>query len=271
MLWLALLVLLYTYFEARFVRIRRDRILLNGLPSAFNGLRIVHLSDLHCTFFGPMEKRLCRILRQIEGDLAIFTGDYKRRKSTREDGVIEALSRIAQCVKSPLGRIAILGNKDNPGLAQGIETADIEILSGKAKPLTVDGDILWIAGIDAMSLPKETRALISVTSSIPERTFKILLSHGPDIARLAEALGYSLILCGDTHGGQLRLPLLGAPVVKSAITRRYCRGIINEGRSVLCVSAGVGTSAFPFRLLCPPEVRVLTLVQDVEEAPRDPC
>jgi len=259
MLWLALLILLYCYFEAQSLRVRRDRVALEGLPRSFEGFTIVHLSDLHSTHPGRREKRLCGILRGIEGDLVAFTGDYKRRKSTNTRKVARVLQEISSCARPRFGKVGVLGNKDGLKMAEVVEKAGIELLSGRVKRLEVGKDALWIAGIEAPRFERAAEALLSVTSLLPEKSFRILLSHGPDVTPLAASLGYALILCGDTHGGQIRLPLIGAPVVKSKVSRRYCWGIVKEGGTVLCVSGGIGTCAYPLRLLCPPEVRILTL------------
>lgn len=259
MLWAALLLLLYGYFEAQAIRLRSKRIVLKRLPRAFEGFTIVLLSDLHTSSYGRREKRLCELLRTVEADLVVFAGDFKRRTATNDAPVAAALKEISRCLRSRLTPLAVLGNKDNAGMTAGIEDAGIDRLSGRAKRLTRQGETLWIAGVDSFNLQRLTRALISATSEIPDGSFKILLSHGPDVAPLANALGYDLILCGDTHGGQIRLPLIGAVDVKSEISRRYCRGILREGSATLCISAGIGTCAFPVRLLCPPEVLLLTL------------
>jgi len=260
MFWLALLIVIYSYLEAQFIRVRGDTVFVNGLPPSLERFRIIHISDLHFSRFGAREKRLCRILEKTDGDLAVFTGDYKARKKTNEGKVAEILQRVSACTRARFGSVGVLGNKDNQGMVEGIERAGIEILSNSVKRLTLGKDDLWIAGIDDLPLERATRALLSVTSMMPENSPRILLSHRPDVARLARALGYAVILAGDTHGGQIRLPLIGAPYVKSKVSRRYCWGIIREGDSVLCVSSGIGTSGFPLRLLCPPEVRVLTVV-----------
>jgi len=262
MFWLALLIVIYSYLEAQFIKVRRNKVPLDNLPPSFDGFTIIHISDLHSSRFGVREKRLCRILRQTEGDMVVFTGDYKLRKTTNEQKVTEILRQIAGCTRPRFGMLGVLGNSDNEEMVEGIEKAGIEILSGGVKKLTLGEGNLWIAGIGDSPLLEATRALLSVTSLLPRdsRGFKILLSHSPDVMPLAGALGYALVLCGDTHGGQIRLPFIGPLVVKSEISRRYCWGIIREGSTVLCVSSGLGTRTFPLRLLCPPEVRVLTLV-----------
>jgi predicted MPP superfamily phosphohydrolase len=259
MLWVALLTGLYCYLEAKFIRLRSDTVVVENLPEGFEGLRIIHLSDLHCSGFGAQEKRLCRILRQVEGDLAVFTGDFKHRKSTDEERAGAAVRQIVKDVRARFGAVGVMGNKDSSEMSEEVERAGIEILSGKTKRLACGKEAVWIAGIDCVRVEENTRAVISVTNKMPEGEFKILLSHRPDVMPLARALGYALVLSGDTHGGQIRLPLVGAPKVKSRVSRRYLRGIIREGGTVLCVSTGIGTCAVPLRLLSPPEVRVLTL------------
>jgi predicted MPP superfamily phosphohydrolase len=259
MLWLALLILLYGYLEARFISVRRDVVHLEGLPTSFEGFTIIHLSDLHAAQFGARERRLCRILRELNGDLVVFTGDYKARKRMGEQTVMKVLDHITGCIRSRFGVLGVLGNKDGQGAGERIGRAGIELLSGRSRRLTLDGDSLWIAGIDSLPLHRIPKVLLSVTSSMPEGSFRILISHGPDVMPLARRLGYRLILCGDTHGGQIRLPLIGAVIVKSRVSRRYCRGLVREGSSLLCISAGIGTCGFPVRTLCPPEVRILTL------------
>jgi hypothetical protein len=259
MLWLALLIVLYGYLESQQIRVRRDRVALEGLPRSLEGFTIIHLSDLHSSRRGRQEKRLCEILRGLEGDLTVFTGDYKRRKTTNPQKVAEVLQEVSSCTRPRFGKVGVLGNKDDRKTAEFVQKAGIELLSGRAKRLKIGDDAVWIAGINAPRFERATGALLSVTSLLPEESFRILISHGPDVTPLASALGYALILCGDTHGGQIRLPLIGAPMVKSKISRHYCWGIVRERGTVLCVSGGIGTCAFPLRLLCPPEVRLLTL------------
>jgi hypothetical protein len=90
-------------------------------------------------------------------------------------------------------------------------------------------------------------------------TFRILLAHTPDFLPDAKANGIDLVLAGDTHGGQVCLPLVGPLYVKSRLSRRHARGHVVEGGTQMYVNAGIGTQYLPIRILCPPEITVLTL------------
>jgi predicted MPP superfamily phosphohydrolase len=89
----------------------------------------------------------------------------------------------------------------------------------------------------------------------------LAIVHSPDPVPELAALGYDLILCGHTHGGQVRMPFVGAVVTNSKIPTRLCMGMSRFGRSYLHVSPGLGTSKYaPFRFLCRPEATVLEVV-----------
>ena len=104
----------------------------------------------------------------------------------------------------------------------------------------------------------------------PER-FGIAIVHSPDPTPELTALGYPLIFSGHTHGGQVRLPIIGALVTNGQLPRRLCRGVIRMGPAVVSISAGLGQSKYaPFRFLCPPEVTLLDLQPAAQEAAPPP-
>src|SRR5207244_2418683 len=93
--------------------------------------------------------------------------------------------------------------------------------------------------------------------------FGLAVVHSPDPAPELAALGWDLILAGHTHGGQVRMPFVGALVTNSSIPPRLCMGLTRLGKAYLHVSPGLGTSKFaPFRFLCRPEATVLELVPE---------
>jgi predicted MPP superfamily phosphohydrolase len=120
------------------------------------------------------------------------------------------------------------------------------------------GQMRWqITGLDDPYLRREDRSLL-VRSSSAE--FALCVVHDPapyaDIARA----GFDLVVSGHTHGGQVRLPFLGAVVTNSELPRRYARGLHRIDRTWLFVSPGLGTGKYaPFRFLCPPEASILEL------------
>src|SRR5439155_19297835 len=89
--------------------------------------------------------------------------------------------------------------------------------------------------------------------------------HSPDPAPELVALGYRLIVSGHTHGGQVRMPFVGALVSNSQIPTRICMGLSRLGPALMHISPGLGTSKYaPFRFLCRPEATVLELVPAAE-------
>jgi predicted MPP superfamily phosphohydrolase len=120
-----------------------------------------------------------------------------------------------------------------------------------------------IAGIDVVGLDDAhiKRADLSVARARAGDGFRLAVAHSPDVAEQLAALGYDLIVCGHTHGGQIRMPGVGALVTNSDIPRSMARGVHRIGDAWLHVSAGLGTSMYaPFRLACRPEVCILELV-----------
>ena len=90
--------------------------------------------------------------------------------------------------------------------------------------------------------------------------FGMAVLHSPDPAPELAALGYDLIIAGHTHGGQVRMPIVGALVTNSQLPRRLSAGLIRMGPAFVNISAGLGTSKYaPFRFLCPPEATLLEL------------
>jgi predicted MPP superfamily phosphohydrolase len=100
--------------------------------------------------------------------------------------------------------------------------------------------------------------------------FRVFVAHWPDYFPPASRAGFNLVLAGDTHGGQIRLPLVGAPVRKTTMPSRYAYGLVREGGATLYTTSGIGTRGVPLRLLCPPEIVVLELHCDNADAPTRP-
>jgi predicted MPP superfamily phosphohydrolase len=121
----------------------------------------------------------------------------------------------------------------------------------------VDGLRVEVVGLDD---PHIHRADLTVAPRTSPEALGIAVVHSPDPAPELAALGYDLVVAGHTHGGQVRLPVVGALVTNCSIPNRLARGVARLGRSYLHVSPGLGTSKYaPFRLLCPPEATLLEL------------
>jgi predicted MPP superfamily phosphohydrolase len=130
-------------------------------------------------------------------------------------------------------------------------------LRNRRTELSGDGVRFEVMGMDD---PHIERHDMRVAPRRDPDAFGLAVVHSPDPAPELAALGYDLILSGHTHGGQVRLPVIGAIVTNSQMPTKLCRGLSRLGPSVLHVSPGLGTSKFaPFRFLCRPEATVLEL------------
>lgn len=161
---------------------------------------------------------------------------------------------------APLGAFAVLGNhdyaNDAPRLTSHFEAAGIRVLRNESARIEVHGADLWIAGIDDALL--STADPDQTFTSIPSGANAIALWHEPDWADEIVKFGPALQLSGHTHGGQFRLPLLGHLAAPKG-GRRYVLGMHDVDGMPVYTSRGVGVYRPPIRVLCPPEVTLVTL------------
>jgi predicted MPP superfamily phosphohydrolase len=173
----------------------------------------------------------------------------------------EAIAHELRRLRAPGGVYAVLGNHDRlynaPRVRAALDSAGIRVLEDTAMLVSTPSGRVWVAGLtDFWTGPHDIgRTLGAVTDSA---TPVLLLTHNPDIfPRIPPRV--MLTLAGHTHGGQVRLPLIGSPILPSAYGQRYARGLVVEGDRRLFVSTGIGTSDLPIRLGVPPTIFVLTL------------
>ena len=224
-----------------------------GLPSALDGLSILHLSDVHLapSYARRYFEMVFEEARSLPADIVVFTGDL-----VDDDGAIDWVVPLFTKLRGKLGNFSILGNHDlehSPGrLCQRLEEAGFTDLEGRWSSIKSSGVTLALGGTSfpwGPALPIADRPLAD---------FRILLSHAPDRFYWAEKNGFDLMLSGHNHGGQVRLPLIGAIFMPSLYSRRFDRGFFRRGKLTLHVSQGVG-GKHPIRYGCPPEITRIVL------------
>jgi predicted MPP superfamily phosphohydrolase len=246
---------------------------VSGLPPAFNGLRVCLVSDLH---LGPnataadIRGRL-RPLKNVKDDLLLFLGDYASRWPRGEDEVAPIVGEQ----RAPLGVYAVLGNHDRylgeEHSLRALRGAGVRVLVNENLPITRGGERIYLAGIND---PYSGGGDIDATlAGIPPSACVILMSHTPDIIGTAAARHVALVVAGHTHGGQIVVPIIGPPVVRSQYGNKYAHGLFYvggprsrgrgastaSGPTAMFVTRGVG-EIFPYvRFNCPREIAVLTL------------
>jgi uncharacterized protein len=284
----AVLTLAYAVFvERRWFALRRYR--LDILPAAGPGkLDVLHLSDLHLVRGDGAKRRFLASLPRA--DVTVITGDLL--------GEPEAVEGAVEAIRGCRGRLAslfVLGSNDlyaprplnylryfvpnrrrKRRLGRRGRAADlVRLLEGDGwvhlknrKYERRAGNLrLEILGLDD---PHIHRSDMRVAPRTDPQAFGLAVVHSPDPAPELAALGYDLVVAGHTHGGQIRMPVVGALVSNSSIPARMARGLFRLGSGFLHVSAGLGTSKFaPFRFLCRPEATVLELRPAVQPAAAD--
>ncbi len=243
------------------LKVVHNRISMPRLPEAFQGFRILHISDPHVDVGPAVVEAIQRCVEGVEYDLCVLTGDY--RASTR--GSIEpALAGMLQFRKCLTGDIyAVLGNHDSIRMLPGLEAAGIRLLLNESVTLERNRSRLHLAGIDDAHYYRVDN-IEKAAADFSQEECSILLSHTPEVYRQAAHAEFDLFLCGHTHGGQICLPG-GRPVLLDArIPRHLGRGSWRHHDMLGYTSPGAGTSIVPVRLNCPGEVTLHTLTKTEE-------
>jgi len=250
----------YSLWEARDLQIAEFTVPVDRLPASFDGLRVALLADLH---YGPFISRdyLRATIDQanaLGAELILLGGDYVHYHAKYIAGVMAEMSRLA----APLGVYAVRGNHDNHAspiiTTQEMIRYKIPQITNTGIWLTRGNERLRVCGVDDLrtGFPNLKAAL---GDTKPEET-ALLLSHNPDFAETLTDSRVGLVLCGHTHGGQVCLPVIGAPIVPSDYGQKYLYGPTAAPHTRVFVTRGVGAIFPPVRLNCPPEIALLTLV-----------
>ena len=242
--------------NSRALSLVRHSFVLPDLPEAFEGFRILHLTDLHVDMDSANVDALIRLIEPLEYDLCVLTGDYRRQTWGPIDAALAGMERVRQAIRGDA--YAVLGNHDSVKMVPGLEDMGYRLLMNEMVPLERQGQRIYLAGVDDAHFYK-VHNLHRAGDEIPPGGVSILLSHTPEIWREAAHAGYDLFLCGHTHGGQICLPG-GIPVtLDSDCPRHLGRGYWQANGMQGYTSPGSGTSVVNVRLNCPPEITLHTL------------
>jgi len=233
------------------IAVRHHDFVLADLPAAFDNFTILHLSDLHLDMHPAMPAALIERLQTVEYDLSVLTGDLRVKSFGPYAPAIAALHQVQAHLKGPV--YGVLGNHDTIRMVPALEDMGIHMLLNEAVVLERGGETLYLAGIDD---PHYYRAdnLEKACERIPAQATSILLSHSPEVYRHAAHIGFNIMLCGHTHGGQICLPG-GIPLVRNArCPRRFYAGPWTYQHLLGYTSVGSGASVVDIRLNCRPEI-----------------
>ncbi len=242
---------------------------IRDLPDAFVGFRFVQLSDIHLEEYTEawFLRHAVDVINQLNPELVLITGDFVSRGPASDRYAWRAAgvaAEVLEGLKAPQ-RYACLGNHD-VGVGAGHV---IDPLVSHGTPMLIDSyvpiqrgsDYFWLCGSDdAGTRDPDLNLAVPDAPSAPV----ILMCHEPDfvdhVIRHPRFPWIDAMLSGHTHGGQVRLPVLG-PLILPPMGKKYIEGAFRFGDMELYVNRGLGTVGLPFRLNCPAEITHFTLAR----------
>ena len=254
------------WVEPTWLKVRRLTLPLYRLPMEFDGFRIVHLSDLHMGSTVPSEflQHVMQTVQKLAPDLVVLTGDFVH---TKPDEVAE-LTTLLRHLQAPSGVFAVLGNHDYganyPGdsrllgvedvVITALERAGITVLRNDWVPITAGAHRFALMGVDELW---SGQASVAPLRTVPTAYSRVVLCHNPDVFSFLPAQNFDLLLCGHTHGGQVRLPPF-PPLLTATTNRRLWGGLTAHEHSWVFVSRGIGYT-WRVRFASRPECVEITL------------
>ncbi len=244
----------------RWIDVRSHEVTLPRLDRAFDGFRLVQISDIH---FGTFinRSRLDQAVQLVNGlapDAVGITGDFVSRSPRRyADELTAGLSGL----EAAQGVFAVLGNHDHwtdaEEVGEILKASGILNLNNKIHSIFRADRVLSLAGVDCTYVHQDR--LDQVLAALPPDGAAILLAHEPDYAEISARTGrFDLQLSGHSHGGQVIVPRLGPPILPP-LAKKYPLGRYQINGMVQYTNRGLGTSHFRFRINCPAEITLFTL------------
>jgi predicted MPP superfamily phosphohydrolase len=279
--FLPFLVILHSIFRTLYrFKIHRIKIKFEDLPSSFEGLRIVHISDLHLGSFRSryhILERAVKIINHLEPDFIFFTGDLVNNHAWELKGWQSILKELS----AKTGKYAVLGNHDygdygnwksEPRKLANFESIkyfykkiDFKLLLNEAVIIEKEGQEIAILGVENWGNPpfKQYGDLKKAMKSIVNISFKILLSHDPSHwnEEVTEKTNIALTLSGHTHGMQAGINIKSKNWSPIQYKYKQWAGLYKRFNQYLYVTRGLGWMGFPGRLGMRPEITLIELHQ----------
>lgn len=265
-----LIFIIWVVWGSTSIEVTRTTIVSERLPQSFSGFTIAHISDLHNAEFGKGNFTLLQKLREEKPDIIVITGDLVDSRHTD----IDIALKFAQNAMDITQVYYVTGNhearlNEYNKLEAGLKDAGVIVLRDEVYRIEKDQEEILLIGLDDPKFTlksdwfNETLAMVNTKLKnliADSNTFSILLFHRPELFEIYAENNIDLVLSGHTHGGQIRVPFLGALIVPDqGIFPEYDAGLFTSGRTKMIISRGLGNSIIPFRVNNRPELVVVKL------------
>ncbi|MGE9994060.1 metallophosphoesterase [Peptoniphilaceae bacterium SGI.137] len=248
-------------------RVARYQVESAAIPNAFNGYKILQISDVHGRIFGKDGESLTKTVEEEQPNMVVITGDLLSRNSKNSQEMTESLKQIAK--EFPV--YYIRGNHemwrdlhipDQDQFYEQLRSIGVTVMSNEVMPILFGGSRVFLAGLQEPLSSYNEGTDFDMTDLLGKKPegYTVLLAHNPLLWEKYREWGAELTISGHVHGGVVRLPLIGGIFSPDkTFFPKYDRGLYQENQKAMVVSAGLGKSAIPFRFLNPLEVVVITL------------
>ena len=264
-----MLFIVFFYFQNNSLVITETTIRSEKIPASFEDYKIVQLSDLHSKTFGDHQSALVQKVRQINPDVIVFTGDLVDSKKYNEKTSLTLMEELVQI--SPL--YFVIGNHEwwsgkLDSLEKKLAKIGVQVMRNQADVITNRQDSIHIVGIDDPAQVNESHTerqrteeeIVKSLKGLKEESFKILLSHRPEMLPLYSNYPFDVVFSGHAHGGQIRVPFIGSLIAPNqGLFPKYTSGEHVLGNTTMIVNRGLGNSVIPLRIFNRPEIVVVTL------------
>lgn len=242
------------------------------LPRAFHGYKILHISDLHNKSFGKGQSYLIKEIEDLDPDIILVTGDLIDRKKYDLEIAMTFINRarkVAPIYYVSGNHEAWSGHYEN--IKKELIQSAVIVLDNEKRGISREGEILEFIGLmdpafyySSYFEPKDIGGLSENLERLSTSdSFKILLSHRPELFDIYALNKIDMIFSGHAHGGQFRFPGLGGLVAPDqGFFPKYSSGVHRQDRSTLYISRGLGNSIIPIRIFNRPELIMVTLFKD---------
>jgi len=245
-----------TYVSTVRIGVREYRITSKKIPDSLNGLKIIHLSDLHfgSTMFNENVKEIEKMVNKRKPDIVVFTGDLINSNYKLSSKEQEKLIEYLKGIDASLGKYAILGDQDNELVSTIFNQSDFTILRNEYELIYKNNnDAIILIGLTAKNQDIDKAYSYFKEENHNSNIYAITLVHKPDTADEILSHPTDLILAGHSHNGNIRIPFINYPLYQYEGAKKYNQEYYKIGNTKLFISSGLGTTN-GFRLFCRPTI-----------------